>query len=488
LISLASALLFCCLAGCQNQSAPAPAAKPFAGTKIVVAAPAGRGFAANWKILLDEWSEQTGASVEVREYGEQSQAPLLKPLLEPSGGSTALADADLLIFSPVEFGELAADNRLATITNDQPALLERIRWTDVFQGLRERAASLQKQPAVVPLSSPVLACYYRQDLLDKAGLSPPATWSDYQKLLDTLEKWAPGMNAVEPWSEDFRATMFLSRAVGWVKHPENFSVFFDIASGEPLIDSPGFVRGLEAAQTALARLPAEVKNYSPADCRREFFAGKAALAVTFETGTLGPDVPAASVKRPEGMRVGIARLPGVREIYNRSTKSWNSLPAEEINRVALTGFAGLYGGVAATSTPDEIQAAWSLLATLSVDRFDAAFGEVPRAPTRKSQTSHPESWTGPELVGDEQVAYVDAVDAALEDERLVAEFPVAGRDQFRKALSDGLGKAMSAPGDPQAALKAVADEWRAIAKQIGPDRILNSYRRVLGLGPRREMK
>jgi multiple sugar transport system substrate-binding protein len=256
--------------------------------------------------------------------------------------------------------------------------------------------------------------------------------------------------------------MFLSRAVAWAKHRENFSVFFDIATGEPLIDSPGFVRALEAAQTAVARMPPEVKTYSPADCRRELFAGKAALAVTFETGPVEMNTGATSVRRPEGMRVGIARLPGVREIYNRSTKSWTSLGAEEVNRVTLTGFAGLCGGVASSSTPAEAQAAWSLLAALSVDRFETAFSEVPRSPTRKSQTPHPESWTGPELDGEEQLAYVDAVSDALIDDRLVAEFPMAGRDQFRKSLTDALSQALASPGDPQAALKAVAEEWRTI--------------------------
>ena len=487
-LSIATAVLACLVAGCPERQGPTPTSKPFVGTKIIVAAPAGRSFAANWKVLLDEWSEQTGATVEVREYGDRPEDPRLKDLLDPSGGSATLADTDLLIFSPAEFGELAADNRLATFSDDQKTALDRVRWIDLFQGLRENAASLEKRPAVAPLSSPVLVCYFRRDLLEKAGLSPPAEWSDYQKLLETLDRWAPGLTAVEPWGEEFRATMFAARAVASVKHPENFSVFFDIDSGEPLIDSPGFVRALETSRAAVARMPAAIKTYTPADCRREFFAGKAALAIAFETGPAGADPASSPVKRPDGMQVGICRLPGVREVYNRSIKKWTTVSGEEVYRVTLTGFAGLCAGVSAASTPDETQAAWNLLATLAVDRFDTAFGEIPRSPTRKSQTAAPENWTGPELSGDEQLAYVDAVSDALQDARLVVDLPVAGRDQFRKALSEELGKALTTPGDPQAALHAVADRWRDIAKQVGPDRVVNSYRRILGLPPRRTMK
>ncbi len=337
----------------------------------------------------------------------------------------------------------------------------------------------------------MLVCYYRRDLLEKAGLAPPQTWSDYQKLLDTLDQWAPGMTAVEPWGEEFRATMFLARAAAYVKHPENFSVFFDINSGQPLIDSPGFVRALETTRAAYARLAGEVKNYTPADCRREFFAGKAALAVTFETGANSQQ--AVTVKRPEGMNVGVTRLPGVREIYNLSTKSWSPVSGEEAYRVTLTGFGGLCGGVSAKSSPETAQAAWSLLATLSVDKYESAFGETPHSLTRKSQTGHPDFFTSAELAGEEQVTYVDAIAAALQDENLVAELPCAGRDEFRKALTDALGKVFvtagdagskdAAPGDAQAVLHGVAEEWRSIAQKVGPERVLNSYRRILGLPP-----
>jgi hypothetical protein len=141
---MATASSICLLAGCPAQHAPAPATKPFSGTKIVVAAPSGKGFAANWKILLDEWSEQTGAAVEVREFGDKPDDPRLIASLDPAGGSAALAD----LIADLRVNSRAANNRLATISDDQQ------RRSSVFAGPISggaKAASRQKQPAVVPL-------------------------------------------------------------------------------------------------------------------------------------------------------------------------------------------------------------------------------------------------------------------------------------------------------------------------------------------------
>jgi len=482
-VLLAAGCLPCLAAGCPDQQAPQPAAKPFAGTRVVVAVPADYPFAADWKIVLDEWSEQTGATAEIREYdaGKES-SPLSARLKEGADPAQSLAEADLLFFSPTELGELAADGRLATLTKAQQPVLDSLDWIDLFPGLRDHAGTLQKLPAVLPLSSPVLVCYYRRDLLERANLKPPETWDEYQQLLDTLDQWAPGLSAVEPWGEESRATMFFARVVAWAKHPENYSVFFNIETGEPLIDSPGFVRALEASRKAVARMPADVRNYSPADCRRELLAGRAALAIAFESPA--PHETPSPPQRPDGMAVGVTRLPGAKEVYNRSTSAWETPAANGVNRVTLTGFAGLCAGVSTSSTPAEAQAAWSLLATLAIDRFDVSFGSLPKSPTRKSQMAHPDAWSGAELQPEERLQYVDAVADSLQDNRLIVELPVAGREKFRGALAAALGRALAEPGDPSAPLRAAADEWRNIAGETGTERVVDSYRRVLGLAPR----
>jgi multiple sugar transport system substrate-binding protein len=183
------------------------------------------------------------------------------------------------------------------------------------------------------------------------------------------------------------------------------------------------------------------------------------------------------------MQVSVVRLPGTREIYNRSTSSWNELRDEQVNHVTYTGFAGMCGGVAQASPQIEAHAAWSLLSMLAIERYESAFAEIPRSPTRKSQTGRPDAWSGPELAGDEPLEYLDAVADGLQDKRLVVELPLVGADQFRKSITAGLGKVLAEPGDPKKMLDEIATEWKAIVEKVGAQNVTNSYRRVLGMPP-----
>src|SRR5688572_33055698 len=103
---IAAGLVVALLAGCNEKKVEKVAAEPaipFQGTKIVVAAPAGYQFAANWKSILDEWTEQTGATAEVLEY--PNGAPVIELTSVPAA-ENKFAGMDLIIFPPNQFGEL----------------------------------------------------------------------------------------------------------------------------------------------------------------------------------------------------------------------------------------------------------------------------------------------------------------------------------------------------------------------------------------------
>jgi ABC-type glycerol-3-phosphate transport system substrate-binding protein len=503
-------LVLCGVVGCsgctdttQYDPAAMDGAKPFAGRKLELVVPAGVGFSTSWDLPVKEWAEQTGADYRIVEYGLTQENRPLAELLGHASSETANRDAAVFVFPITQVAELAADGLLASIPkevqttgNEQTA--DSLDWIDFFKGLRENAASVEGKPTIIPISSPVLVCYYRRDLLDGVQFSPPKTWDEYQQLLDSLHQWAPGLTAVEPWGEEFRATLFLARAVSSAKHPANFSLFFNINTGKPLIDSPGFVRALQRAKKALAKMPTAVKGYSPADCRREFFSGKAAMAITFETGPGNPQVPFGPVSRrqkatspetdsvigrPELMVVGFSRLPGDREVYNLSTKRWES-GRNGLNHVALTAYSGLCAGVSANCTPQQAQAAWNLLGTLTRDHLTVAFPGATKSPCRASQIFDVATWVGDDLSASESQDYLDVVTESLRDMRLVAELPLVGRDAFRAALTEGIGQALSQEVDAQKALNAVAQRWRKIADEIGRQKVHNSYRRSLGLRPR----
>jgi multiple sugar transport system substrate-binding protein len=474
------------LLGCQGseeENSTQKVEKPFTGQSLVIAIPGEYEFAETWELILEEWKEQTGADCQLQEYKTDNNLSLANQF---GYGETQAGpeSASLFVFPTTRLSELVDARLLAEIPRDEQAP-EKLNWLDVFSGLRENVVSIGlRKSGAVPISSPVLVCYYRRDLLEKAKLSPPQTWEDFQNLLDSLDRWAPGLAAVEPWGSEFRTTMFLARAAAYAKHPENYSFFFDITTGNPLINTPGFVLALEEAAEAIERMPEDVKTYSPDDCHRELFAGRAALAVTHETSSWLSEQAGTVSKRPEGMQIGFVRLPGVQQAYNQSNNRWQAPADGSINTVALTGFFGLAMGVSAECTPKKSQAAWNLLKRLAVVEILTAFPQGTKSLCRESQFDAAVSWIGNDFASQEAYGYLNVVSESLRDKQLVCELPVIGRRQFRAALTEGLNQVLSKTAQPSEALDAVAEKWRVIARQKGAKKVMNSYRLRLGLSER----
>ena len=100
-------------------------------------------------------------------------------------------------------------------------------WADIFELLKTREVVWGGQVYAVPLGSPVLVCFYREDLLSGLGLSPPRTWEDYRDVAAALATLGKSQSAHDPdisdssaqstaWSDDRAARCGLGRvdAVG----------------------------------------------------------------------------------------------------------------------------------------------------------------------------------------------------------------------------------------------------------------------------------
>ncbi len=480
-------LLAAMLAGC-GQADPEPVdVRPFVGNRVDVLVPAEIDFIDAWELPLVEWGQQTGAEATLLEY--DSGDPGLSEQMSARAEAASEPDA-VVVFPATRFAELASAGVLSPIPETALGSVS-LGWFDVFEGLREKIVASQGKPLAVPTACPVLVCYYRADLLEEAGLEAPQTWQEYGELLATLETWAPGKTAVEPWSAEFRATMFLARAAAYAQHPENFSLFFDVSSGEALIDGPGFVRALDDAVAAREFLSEQVVSYSPLDCRRELLSGRAAIGIAYETdghpsSAVGSgagesaDVAAnSSSDRTADATLRCCRLPGRREVYDLSSASWVTFPEESVNHVSLTAFTGWMVGVSKKSDAPAL-AAWNLLSTLAADQ-SITFPTGTRSLCRSSQVADVEFLIGGELTTGEAQSYGAAVDASLNDPRIVAELPMLGRDELRDALTLGLTGVLEGTSEPAEALQQVARQWREIGSRIGSERMLGSYRQSLGL-------
>jgi multiple sugar transport system substrate-binding protein len=479
-------LLACLAAGCSETDAPPADALPFAGQQVTIAVPASLGSATAWELSLAEWSQQTGAEPRLVEYA----TPDGKFDVQAAKAATKDAPQSVIVFPASQLATMAALDLLEPIPEDLLSA-EGLAWFDFFRGLGEKVAASSGKPIAVPMSCPVLVCYYRGDLLEQASLEPPSTWADYQHLASTVGSWAPGLTVAEPWSPEFRATLFLARAVSYAQHPDNLSLFIDIDDGTPLINGPGFIRALEDCAAAWKSMPADVKSLEPADCRRAVLNGTAAIGIAYEVagGAVSEVSTAAPAgNRPDGSTVGFCRLPGSHEVYDRSAQAWQTLEQAlhggTANDVTLTAFDGWLMGVTQASGAHDSRAAWNLVSVLLAPGSNAAFPPGAKALCRESELSEPTTWAGADLTSAEAQEYVDAVDESFQRSQLVAELPLLGRDELKGALTEGVTQALDGATAPEAALHATAAKWREIIERIGLENAVNSYRRSLGLRER----
>jgi hypothetical protein len=451
-------------------------AKPYQGQEFDLVAPASLNLPALWEVLIQEWSSQSGATARFKTYNGSTE--------ELNQAVTVASGDGGVVFFPLN--RLCEVERSLTPLRSQNGQFDS---RDLFKGLRERILTRERQMIACPISTPVLVCYYRSDLLRAAKIDAPDTWDDYNELVSTVANWAPGLSAVEPLEPDFRATTFFAKTLAFCKHPENYSVWFDVDTGKPALNTAGFEKALEVAHKTWQKLPAETLEYGPADCRRLILSGNAAIALTFESSEadLSSTSSGGETKespRIDGIKIGICRLPGSRTVYNRNSKKWDLMASKTVHAPALCGFAGLAAGAIAPKGRLEDAAPVNLLATLSTpSEFDRAFFTLPKSPSRESQLSQAPSWYGPDLSAEEASLYCDTVAQSLRDAQLVFELPLVGATEFRQAASEALEPLLRGNSDTRQALAVMQQKFEAIVDKLGADTVRNSYRRGLGLSP-----
>ena len=460
------------LCGCPDSKSPVGANTvplPFKGQEVELLVPKELKLATTWEVLIQEWSSQTGAVVRWTEYSPEEEGTFGKSLEQ-----TASSGGRVVLFSLQRLSEF--DHHLAPLGTAVGSDLD---LKDLFKGLRERVVSRERSPIAMPIAAPVLVCYYRRDLLKAAGLKPPATWEDYQSLLEGLPRWAPELTAVEPLAPDHRAATFFARSLAFAKHPENYSVWFDFETGEPLVQTPGFVEALATAQRAWRQMPSSINEMTPAECRRAVLEGRSALALAFEPSTVAEAAP--RIERAPGIEIGICRLPGSRRVFNRNSNRWETSAAGSLHAPGLCGTTGLAAGITLPTSGSNNVAAWNLLSTLVGSEFESVWATLPKSPCRESQVSTAPAWSNDGLNTEEASQYVDAVAQTLRDPELVAELPLPRADEFRAATARCVTRVLSGEVDSATALATLQSELDEIATSLGKDAVRKAYRRGLGL-------
>jgi ABC-type glycerol-3-phosphate transport system substrate-binding protein len=479
-------------AGCRQEPTPTAPARPHQGALLRVACPGGPA-AAVVETHARGWAARAGARVEVLRYDR------------PAGPGTVEA-ADVWVLRPAELPHWAAAGRLLPVPQPYTAREGPYGWRDLLPLYREQLLLWDRAAVGLPLLGEAPVCCYRTDLLEDAAhrkafrqkngwdLSPPRTWEEYAAVAEYFREHGPGGKAGPslpplPADEGGLDRLFYTMAAGYARRAipadedtsgrtaETFSFHYDLDTGRPRIDTPGFVYALRLLQRMQrcrpegAGVPAET-----------FRAGRAVLCVT-DASWLPAFQKSAAVRD----KFSVCPMPGGGRYFEfgsgKEVVVWDA-QRRAANRVPYLGADGWLAVVPRGSAHPE--AAFALLAHLSGPEASNEIVLEPRfggGPIRAPQLNR-QRWDAFDLAPGPTAALREALLETLlhrgvKDPALVLRIPEQA--SHRAALVEKLRPALTAGGGPEAALKEAARLWSELDKAKGPSAMKAEYRLSVGL-------
>lgn len=279
--------------------------------------------------------------------------------------------------------------------------------------------------------------YYRQDLLDAAGLAPPATWDEYVAAAEALNRDGVAGNSMVAKSGD--VSMFL---VDWfTRFATTGGVLMNGSPGdktfEPNLTSPEAVAALQNMVDLVQFASDGVLSYDFTISVDAFSTGKTALMLMWST-IAGPIYNPDTSKVAD--KVGVAVNPG---------------DGANAGKAVRGGW-----GVGIPKNAKEKDAAWAVLTYLTSKSFEKyATGTYFIDPSRKSTFADPELVAAqPYLpVAGEVAASAEILPIALVPEAF--ELMTAAAEEFSAALN-GSSSAAEACGKAQ-------DRWVEVLRRGG---------------------
>ncbi|MCL2116897.1 MAG: extracellular solute-binding protein [Planctomycetaceae bacterium] len=430
--------------------------------------------------LAGTWEELTQATLTVVET-------TVEALL--ASGQKPEADA---VICPIELQavlvQLGYPTRITTAMHQSGGEL----WDDLLETYRTKLSRFGPDTMFVPMGSQFFVCYYRIDLLQQIKESPPANWSDYERLRVKLQNLGEGRanwsGAMEPTAPGSAGYAFLARAASYATHRDYYSTLFDVKTMTPLIATEPFVRALTEMQAAN---PPGTPQRSADDVRRAFWQGETALAITFPTAAIivNPEeidrqpLPVPTVKSDEpDFKAGVVMIPGSTMAYNTEKKIWDDRRREEPANIP-TLISGHVGMVSA-KTGDQV-GMFKLLLWLSGREWGTVvFASSPQSGIgRKSGIEQISRWVEKEAMSEQtmKINYISVLSKHWSANEVFVVPSLPGYAEYMAALDREVCQVLDGRKEAQTALDEVARQWEAITEKYGVESQRRLYRQCCGL-------
>jgi multiple sugar transport system substrate-binding protein len=434
----------------------------------------------------------TGATIEVTTvpFGDLYNAIL-------TDATTGTNSYDAYVMSPQWNADFVAAGVLEDLTdyvNNDPD----IDWEDIAPFFRNFIATYNGSIYVIPLDGDFHMIYYRTDLFEDAGMTPPRTWEEY---LDAAAHFN-GQDLNEDGTEDYGSCIPKVRggqSFWWIidfasgrlqTQGTGEGLFFDLETFDPLFGpNPAFIRALE--------LFAETGQYGPSDeltidlnsTRDLFLTGRCALTMDWgDIGSLSIDPERSTMQD----RVGTIVVPGSTEVLDRSTGEL--VPCDDmhcphaidgVNYAPFAAFGGWGGGVSAAADPAVKEAAYAFFSYLDQaeqSNVDVTIGASGYNPYRLSQFEQLDSWVDAGFSETAAQNYLGAIEGSLSSPNMVLDLSIPSTNRYLQVTLDTVvSQFLAGEFTAEEAAEEIYLQWNEISDETGRDAQHAAYLGSLGI-------
>ncbi|MBX3062693.1 MAG: extracellular solute-binding protein [Anaerolineae bacterium] len=465
--------------------------KPFAGVTVNVLSFAGPQVTEPLLRRGPDFEALTGAKIEVTTV---PFAELYNAILTDQSGARSY---DAFVMSP----QWNADYVKAGILEDLSGYVKNdkdIQWDDIAPFFRNYIATYQGNIYVVPLDGDFHMVYYRTDLFEKEGITPPRTWEEYLAAAakfngqdlngdgetdygSCIPKVRQGQSFW--WIVDFASARLQTQGTGQ-------GAFFDLDTFEPLFGpNPAFIKALELFKETGKYGPADELTIDLNSTRDLFLTGRCALTMDWgDIGSLSIDPDRSKVQD----LVGTVVIPGATEVLDRATGEMVACDEKTcphaidgINYAPFAAFGGWGGGVSSAADQNVKDAAYAFFSYLNQpaqSNIDVTIGKSGYNPYRLSQFSDLDAWVKAGFSETAAKNYLGAIEGSLSSPNMVLDLSIPSTNRYLQVTLDTVvSQYLAGEFTAEEAAKEIANQWNEISDEVGRDAQFQAYLGSLGI-------
>ncbi|MAE08869.1 MAG: hypothetical protein CL661_08945 [Bacteroidetes bacterium] len=460
------------------------------GKKISVLTMTGPFISGPVKVHGEEWGKKTGHQVEVVEAAFSDIFPKVQQ------AAAIRSDAfDLLLVANIWMADMVGWNYVIPLDKyiKDPAVQYDL---DVPSGIKRKNTFNEKTYGLIA-DNDNHYLFYRKDILGnpeyqlKFGKKYGYTYNVPPRTIDELIDVAEFFNNWD-WDNDgkneygfVRSTKrgaqtywySFSWAAPYTVIP-NFSIdtpgimFFDPNTMKPLVNTPGFVKGIEKWYEMGQRGTAPGLDWDRGNVINEIILGNAAMAIDW--GDIGP-----STYKSESVvqgKIGYALPPGSNEYWDWRTNKW--VKTKTINRAPVHCFNGWSWFITSTSSNPDIAADFmKYMLSPEVSSVDVASPDSGYQPWRNSQLEGLENWEKNGWERSDAQAYLQNTIDVTNAPNAVIDMRIPGASNYSEAIYETyLTTILSGENNVQQAMDIVAKEWESLTERLGRDKQIEFYK------------